>query len=855
MNPLNLLLFIPILLLSETAVVQSGDPRPGDPGPGDLRPGDPRPGDLRPGDPWPSFRGRTGTGRLATELGEGLWTLETRWVHPLGSGYSGIAVGGGLLVTAARHGERDLVLAFDPEDGAQRWHYDLEPTYSGHDGSHDGPIATPALAGGRVFMVGAAGRVAALRLSDGGELWTRHLVEDLGCEPPRYGFASSPAVAGETLVLAVGGEDGALAGFDVASGELLWRSLPDSIYGGSPIVAEIGGEPQVLMLSPTFVAGLDPRSGTILWQEEHGEKRAAMGALSQSVLPLDGERLFIKHSEDRVMVLAVTPGVIGGDGGFTVSHLAESRGLTRSYSPPSAVGDAVYGYTGRLLSAIDPATGEILWRSRPPGDGFLLALDDQLAVLTKTGTLHLGRASRQGWVESDRISLFSDLAWTPPSAAGRSIYARSLGEIARVDLVLDGASHATPQVELPPALEALASELATGGDAEEAVTRFLAGRHLPWIEGEDVLFLWRGEARDVAVAGDMIGIRREEAMHRLAGSDLWWWQTRLDRRSRISYLFLVDNKPTVDPSHRRRVQSTILGPDMNWQRDEPLEMSWFAMPEWPGWRPPGRGHLEWIEVRLPGADAETAADDPEGIPPDCIPPDCIPPDCVPARFPVWLPPGYGEDSEERYPVIYVHHPRALDAGRWSETLDRVVGRTVAPVLVVFLEEAPGDALAETLVPAIDARFRTRAEAGARANVGMGFHALAALTATFRNPGVFGRLGIQSFFGIEQEMKVLTETVGGLNAAELPLRIYLEWGRWDIFSAHEAADVRDSGRWLDTFLRRRGWQVIGGEVPDSTDFASWNNRTDLLLETLFPIDGKIPREALRRWLDPDAETTP
>ena len=74
--------------------------------------------------------------------------------------------------------------------------------------------------------------------------------------------ASGPAAIDYAvrLVLAIGGDDGSVAGFDVESGELLWRSLPDSIYGGSPIVAEIGGETQVLMLSPNFVAGLDPRS-------------------------------------------------------------------------------------------------------------------------------------------------------------------------------------------------------------------------------------------------------------------------------------------------------------------------------------------------------------------------------------------------------------------------------------------------------------------------------------------------------------------------------------------------------------------------------------------------------------------
>ncbi len=795
-------------------------------------------------DPWPGFRGPDGSGRLDVELGAGPKTLQTRWIRSLGSAYSGIAVGGGLLVTAGRGESDDFVMAFDPEDGEERWRYPLEPAYDGHDGSHDGPIATPAIADGRVFMVGAAGRVAALRLSDGTELWTRHLVEDFGSEEPRYGFGGSPAVAGSMVVLSIGGnDDGSLAGFDVESGELLWRSLPDSIYSGSPIVAEVHGETQVLMLSPNYVTGLDPQSGKVLWQDEHGEKNAAMGALSQSVLPLGGERFFVKHGEDRVMVLEVQ----AGPDGFTTSRLVESRGLTKSYSPPSLVDGVLYGYTGRLLSAVDTASGALLWRSRAPGDGFLVALGDRLAVLTKKGTLHLGAADRGGWVEEDYLELFADLAWSPPSASGHSIYVRSLGQIARVDVVHDGTARVAPEVEPPTALRALADEIAAAdGDPQTvaaAVDRFLAGRELPWVDGEDVLFLWRGEAEDVAIAGDMIGIRREEVMHRLTGSDLWWWQTRLDRRSRVHYLFFVDKEPAVDPSHLRRTRSTILGPDLDWQRDVPLEMSWLAMPDWPGRRLPGRGHLEEIEIQLPVPEAEAEAADAQPTEPQT----------KPARFPVWLPPGY-DAVDERYPVIYVHHPQAREQGRWTETLDRAVGRTVAPVIVVFLETAPGEALAEVLVPAVDARFRTRAEAEARANVGMGFHTLTPLDATFQPAGVFGRLGIQSYFGIEQEMADLTALVGELTAEDMSLLAYVEWGSWDIHSAHEAADVRDSGRWLEDFLTRRGWRVFGGEMPDSTDFLSWNSRTELLLQTLFPIDGAVPEDELRRWLGTTAPKT-
>ncbi len=153
-----------------------------------------------------------------------------------------------------------------------------------------------------------------------------------------------------------------------------------------------------------------------------------------------------------------------------------------------------------------------------------------------------------------------ELAWTPPSVGERVLYLRSLSEIARVDIVRAGAACATGaggEDPLPSALTSLVAELKTAADPGPVLDRFLAGRDLPLVSGEEVVFLWRGDAQDVAVAGEMIGIRREERMNRLEGTDLWWWSTTLDARARISYLFFVDYAPTPDPAHDRRARSTV----------------------------------------------------------------------------------------------------------------------------------------------------------------------------------------------------------------------------------------------------------------------------------------------------------
>ena len=786
------------------------------------------------GESWPTFRGPLGAGRALEGLppGDGPLALELAWKRPLGSGYSGISIADETLVTAFAAGERDVVVALDPATGEERWRYDLAPNYAGHDGSHSGPISTPAIAEGRVFMLGPLGHLAALDLATGEALWTVHLVDDLGSEAQYYGFASSPAVVGDTVVLQIGGETGAVAGFDVATGEVRWRAVADETMAQSPIVTEIGGRRQVLVLGSKLLVGLDPADGSVLWEMEHGGQPGPMGAWTSSPLPLGDDRIFLKHEDPSSAVIMVSAGASGP----SPAVLRTSRGLSNSYSPPSVSDRQVYGFTARFLSAVDPETGDLLWRSREPGDGFVMTVGGQLAVLTKTGSLHLGAASPEAWRETASIELFEDLAWTPPSFANGAFYVRSLGEIARVNLTRE-----LPEMLAGVEVPAILAEVASADDPAAAADRLLEGRELPLVDGEEVIFLWRGEAEDVAIGGDMIGMRREEAMHRLSGTDLWWWATELDPHARISYLFFVDYEPATDPSHDNTVTSTVLGRDMNWFRGgDPVETSWFSMPEWPGRADSARvaeaeggGRLESFEVAVERPAPEEGGEIPEPV-------------MVPVH--VWLPPGY-EDSGARYPVVYVHNSSAREPGGWPETLDRVVGTSVQPLIAVFPEvpRMPGmrEAFTAKVVPAVDERYRTRTDRESRANIGQGWNGFGATALTFSNTDQFGVLGVQSFYALTAQMARLKGALGEATAETVPMRIYFEWGRWDLISPHEEMNMRASSRQAWQLLRERGWEPAGGEVWDSTDWASWGNRTGVMLEALFPMEGMESR--LGEWL--------
>ena len=136
-----------------------------------------------------------------------------RWRRALGSGYSGVVVADGHAVTMFSDGETDFLVSLDADSGEENWRTAMAPTYRGREGATDGPVSTPAIAGGAVFALGPRGDLMAVRLDTGELIWRRHLVEDLGVAVPHWGFGTSPLPVGDRLIVETGG-DGAVTAFD-----------------------------------------------------------------------------------------------------------------------------------------------------------------------------------------------------------------------------------------------------------------------------------------------------------------------------------------------------------------------------------------------------------------------------------------------------------------------------------------------------------------------------------------------------------------------------------------------------------------------------------------------------------------
>ena len=786
-------------------------------------------------DDWPGFRGTRVDGvssETSVFSAEGT-RLEVAWKRPLGSGYSGVSVSGGLLVTAFSDGKSDVVVALHATDGRELWRYTLDETYKGHDGSHDGPISTPLIAGGRVFALGPRGKLVALDAANGKELWKTDLVAEHGAIKPGYGFATSPLLVkggggrpeadSSVLIVQVGAKDAMVCGFDPRTGQRKWAAGNDAVSYQSPVPIYLHDRALVVAAGDKKVLALDPKSGDVVWEYAH-EGEGEQGAVCLVPVAVDSTRIFLKHKDDRSTMLQVAD----RDGRTEINAVWEERSIGKSYAVAVHHDGYLYGYRGRTLACVNASTGKGAWRSREPGDGFPIVVDDHLVIITKSGGVHVARTSPEGYEEIARLKVFDDLCWTPPSFGGGSIFVRSLGEIARIN-VRPGTPPVLAQRERDSHIAgtrfaSFLDRLGAADDKPAEIDRFLASvDSFPIIESDGrVVFVYRGPGEDLALAGDLLGIGGDRLMTRVEGTDLYYYAARLEPDARISYAFLRDFKAVVDPFNPRKTTAMFFDEEMNLSfGTASTEISWMAMPKWV---PPTHlaemsesqiGRIESHTFKSASLDAEISID-------------------------VYTPVGY-ENGTAALPVAYFHGGKLTHGPlRLVETLDNLIGRRMAPVIGVFINHQPpfigadqyAKMAAEELPAFIDGKYRTVTSPDARAHIACGMGGYAAIYTVLAHPDMANKLGVQTPFmidvaPIEPVMKSATET---------PLRIYLDWSTYGLRSPLDGWSMVKMGRDLDAYFRKHGYRPLGGEAHDGSGVSSWQNRTDDLLESLFPKQG-------------------
>jgi outer membrane protein assembly factor BamB len=385
------------------------------------------------------------------------------WRTPIAGGYSGPAVAAGRVYVTdyvCTEGEakndpggrpdlkgRERVLCLDAATGGEVWKYEYDCPYK--ISYPAGPRATPTVAGGKVYTLGAEGNLICFDAAKGQVLWQKDLQKEYKALSPMWGFCGHPLVDGPKLICLVGGPGSAAVAFDIDTGKELWKAIsgtPDAGYC-PPSIIEAGGKRQLLIWTPQTLNSLNPDNGQVYWTEPLVPQYGMSIAAPQK----SGDLLYVSGIGSVGVAYKLAQDKPG------IEIVWEGKPNSAVYcasSTPLIEGGVIYGNDCQVgnLRAVDLATGKRLWESFEPTTGgerrashgtvFLTKNGDRYFLFSETGDLIIARLTKEGYQETSRAHILEptheafgrSVVWSHPAYANRCAYVRNDKEIVCVSL-------------------------------------------------------------------------------------------------------------------------------------------------------------------------------------------------------------------------------------------------------------------------------------------------------------------------------------------------------------------------------------------------------------------------------------
>ncbi|HEU0121398.1 MAG TPA: PQQ-binding-like beta-propeller repeat protein [Bryobacteraceae bacterium] len=386
---------------------------------------------------WPQFRG-PGRNGLSTETGllrqwpkggpKLLWRLPD-----IGDGYGSVAVAGGALYAVSNHGlDDEFVQSLSVQNG--------EPLWSTHLGSVGNPDqqppypmarSTPTLDGNYLFVLSSDGDLACLRAEAGEVVWRKNVRQEFGGTPGTWGYAESPLIDGDSLIVTPGGREATLVALHKKTGAVIWKSaVPggDKSAYSSAITSGAAGRRQYVQFLDKGVVGVDAATGVFLWRYSQ-----TAGGPANIASPIAKDNYVYSSNARRFNGSLVRLSASGG--GISAEQVYLERDMPNTLGGQVLVGNILYGTNPQGPVAAEFATGKIHWQSTAFGPAAVLHAEGRLYFRVESGEMVLVEANPTEFRELGRFTPpdpprrrdSRERAWTYPVVANGRLYIRDLG--------------------------------------------------------------------------------------------------------------------------------------------------------------------------------------------------------------------------------------------------------------------------------------------------------------------------------------------------------------------------------------------------------------------------------------------
>lgn len=348
------------------------------------------------------------------------------WEKKIGQGFAGPVVAGDRLILFHRVGREEVVDAFDARTGDVRWHYAYPTNYRDDFGFDEGPRAVPVVTNNRVFTFGAEGQLHAIDLATGKKIWSVDATRRFNVRKGFFGAAGSPLVEEGRVIANIGGTDGdkgaGIVAFNADTGAVLWTATSHEAGYSSPVGATLGGKRVAVFLTRRGLVGLDPASGSVLF-EKMWRSRSASSVNAATPLVV-GDLIFISAAyETGATVMRL-------QGNELKELWASDEVMSNHYATSVSANGFLYGFHGRQeygpsLRAVELNTGKVLWNVDRFKAGTVTLAGDRLVILRESGELMIATATPQAFKPLAEAKILPATIRATPALSDGFLYVRN----------------------------------------------------------------------------------------------------------------------------------------------------------------------------------------------------------------------------------------------------------------------------------------------------------------------------------------------------------------------------------------------------------------------------------------------
>ena len=313
---------------------------------------------------WPQWRGSNCDGIASDQDIPETWDESTNiaWKVDLpGLGHASPIVVGSLvcLSTAMVDQQKQMVVAYDRETGAERWRINVHeggfPRRSDIHKKSTNANSTLASDGKSIFSVFFnSEKIIASAIDLSGKLVWQN---EVGGFSSKFGYAPSPLVYKSFVIVAADNwGNGYIAALHRETGEVVWRKKRPAVSTYStPLLAKIGGRDQLVLSGCDQLVSYDPSNGEQLWA------CAATSEATCGTPVTDGKTIFASGGHPNKQTVAVS-----GDGSAKLIW----KNSTKIYEPSMIVANGcVFGVSDDGIAWCWSAeNGNVHWKQRLGGN-------------------------------------------------------------------------------------------------------------------------------------------------------------------------------------------------------------------------------------------------------------------------------------------------------------------------------------------------------------------------------------------------------------------------------------------------------------------------------------------------------